>query len=350
MVKILKHNSTTWHLTCLVAVLWLFAPPGQSQAQSPESFDSLMADYEVLDSILLAEIANDSSSLLAILEEIINEEYLKSQLAVRLGYTSDITNAGRNFGIQQYGLNAGMAYYHKSGFFADLAGFYNSDQDPKYNATITGIGYMGTFTPKWQYYLSYDHFFYNKNTSSDTTYAVSYPLTNSLNVSTVFYPVKSFGAGVDYSFMFGEETAHRLRLNINYAYSTKKLGFIDRINFNPNLSMLAGNANVTSLVFSKEIAMDNRRDLIRQIGFRRYIYLLNNDPDQLKLLLSDEQTNNVFGIMNYSLFIPVSFNIKRSTLLLNYTLNFPVALPGEENLDTAPNSFFSATFIYTFSL
>lgn len=349
MLKIRSYNSTTKHLggLALVFFLWL---PGRLQAQETNHFDSLMADYELLDSLLLAEIESDSSSLLAILEDIINEEYLKSQLAVRFGYTSDITNAGRNFGIQQYGLNAGLAYYHKSGFFADLAGFYNSDLDPKYNSTIAGIGYMGMITEKWNYYLSYDHFFYNQKTSADTVFAGTYPLTNSLNASTNYYLVKGLGLGVDYSFLFGDETAHRIRLNLGYAFATKKLGFIDRINFNPNLSMLAGNANITTLIFSKEIAMDNRRDLIRQIGFRRYMYLLRNDPERLKLLLSEEQTDNVFGIMNYAVFVPVSFNIRKSTLLLNYTLNFPVALPGEENLDTAPNSFFSATFIYTFSL
>ncbi len=348
MTPPMVHNSTTKHpaLLALVLLLMVSVPV---KAQETTAFDSLMADYALLDSLLLAEIENDSSSLLSILEDIINETYLKSQLAVRFGYTSDITNAGRNFGIQQYGLNAGVAYYHKSGFYADLAGFYNSDQDPRYNATIAGLGYMGTFGTKWHYYLSYDHFFYNQKTASDTTFAGTYPLTNSLNSSFYFNP-KKLNAGIDYSFLFGEETAHRLRLNLGYSFATGKLGFINRVSFNPNLSMLAGNANVTTLVFSKEIAMDNRRDLIRQIGFRRYRYLLQNDPEQLKLLLSEEQTTNAFGLMNYAIFMPVSINIKKSALLLTYTLNFPVALPGEENLDTAPNSFFSATFIYTFSL
>jgi len=342
-----KNNSTIKHLAFLSLVFSLLLSNFTMKAQELDNYDSLLADYAKLDSLLLAELENDSSSLLSILEDIMNEDYLKSQLTLRAGYTSNITNAGRNFGVQQFGLNAGVAFYHKSGVFADVSGYYNSDQDPKYNTTITSVGYMGLFGPRWNYYLSYDHFFYQKPQDSD--YLITYPLTNSLNASTNFL-LKGFNFGVDYAFMFGDETAHRGRLNLSYYLSFKNVGFIDRINFSPNLSMLAGNANVTSTVFNQEMARENSLELIEQIGLQQFRYLYNNDRELLKELLSEEQTNNVFGIMNYSIFVPVSFNINKTTLLLNYSLNFPVALPGETDLDTTPNNYFSATLLFTISL
>ena len=347
MMHFMHNNSTKKHLAFLSLVFSILFTHIPALAQEAGKYDSLLADYETLDSLLLAEIENDSSSLLSILEDIMNEDYLKSLLTFKVGYNSDIANAGRNFGIQQFGLNAGIAFYHKSGIFADLAGYYNSDQDPNYNTTIASFGYMGMFNPKWNYYLSYDHFFYNQ--PQDPDYVVSYPLTNSLNASTNFL-IKGINLGVDYAFMFGDETAHRTRLNLSYYLTFKTAGFIDRINFNPNLSMLAGNANVTSIVFNQEIAKANSAELISKIGWMRFRYLLNNNPEVLKDLLSEEQTNNTFGIMNYSIFVPVSFNINQTTLLLNYSLNFPVALPGEQDLDTTPNSYFSATLLFTFSL
>ena len=340
-------NSTRIHLAFLSLVFSAFMISVPLRAQELDNYDSLLATYAKLDSLLLYELENDSSSLLSILEDIMNEDYLKSQLMLRAGYTSNITNAGRNFGIQQYGLNAGIAFYHKSGLFADVSGYFNSDQDPKYNTTITSVGYMGLFGPKWNYFLSYDHFFYEEPQDSD--YLISYPLTNSLNASTNFL-ISGFNFGVDYAFLFGDETAHRSRLNLSYYLSFKNVGFIDRINFNPNLSMLTGNANVTSLVFSQEIAKENSRELIEKIGWHQFKYLYNNDRELLKTLLSEEQTNNTFGIMNYSIFVPVSFNIKKTTLLLNYSLNFPVALPGETDFDTSANSYFSATLLFTISL
>jgi hypothetical protein len=341
-------NSRTIHLGLLSLVFSAFIMPAATNAQELDNYDSLLADYAKLDSLLLYELENDSSSLLSILDDIMNEDYLKSQLIIRAGYNSNITNAGRNFGIQQYGLNAGIAFYHKTGLFADVSGYYNSDQDPKYNTTITSAGYMGIFGPKWNYYLSYDHFFYSEP-QQEVDYVISYPLTNSLNASTNIL-FNNFNVGIDYSFMFGEETAHRTRLNLSYYLSFKNVGFIDRINFNPNLSMLAGNANVTSLVFNQEIARNNSRTLIEKIGLQQFRHLYNNNRELLKTLLSEEQTTNTFGIMNYSIFVPVSFNIKKTTLLLNYSLNFPIALPGETDFDTTPNSYFSATLLFTFSL
>lgn len=338
--------STTKHLAAFSQVLILLILPVLSHAQESDEYDSLLNEYAELDSILLAEIENDSSSLLSLLDEILAEDYLKSQFSVRLGYTSDITNAGRNYGVQQFGLNAGLAYYHKSGVFADIAGYYNSDQDPKYNTTITTLGYMGMIKTKWNYYLSYDHYFYNQPQNSD--YIIDYPLTNSINTSINFLH-KGISIGNDYSFLFGDETAHRIRLNLGYSHYFMDVGFIDRIGVNPIMSVLAGNANVTTTVFTQEIAQDVMRDLIQQMGRRRFLELYKDNPDLLNEMLSVEQTKNTFGIMNYSLFLPLSFSIKNTTLLLNYSLNFPIALLGETDLDTTPNSYFSATFLHTFS-
>ncbi len=341
------YRSTTICRALTGLALLLIILSYQATAQQLDDFDSLAADYAALDSLLLAEMESDSSNLMAILEDIINEDYLKSQLAVRMGYTSNITNAGRNFGFEQFGLNAGVAYYHKSGLYADVSGFYNSDFVPQYNTTITSLGYMGQLGSKWTYYLSYDHYFYNQ--PSDSDYVVSYPLTNSLNAS-INFNLKNLITGVDYSFMFGEETAHRIRLNLGYSLATKKkTGIFDRISFNPNLSMLAGNANVTTVIFNREIARENSRELIRQIGWARFMYLYRNNRALLRQLLSETQTKNTFGIMNYSVMLPVSFTIKKFNLFLNYTLNFPVALPGE-TINTDPNGYFSATLFYTFAL
>jgi hypothetical protein len=317
------------------------------QAQEMDDFDSLAAEYALLDSLLLDEIGDDSSALFSLIEDLIDENYLKSQFTLRAGYTSNITNAGRNFGVSQYGLNAGVAFYHKSGLYADLAGFYNSDQVPKYNTTILALGYMGLIGKRWNYFVSYDRFMYHQ--SDEDELIIEYPLKNSLNAS-INYNIGGFTLGTDYSFMFGEETSHRVRLNLGYSYWTKKVWIFDNIGFNPNLSVLAGNQNITSIVFNQEIARENSRDLIRQIGRRRYLDLYQNNRNLLILLLSEEQTNNVFGIMNYSIFVPVTFRMKQTTLMLNYSLNFPVALPGEEGLDTSPNSYVSATLLFNIPL
>ena len=328
-------------------VFLLFVAPLKAQDVELDQYDSILSEYLKFDSLLLEELEQDSSGIMAILDDIMSEKYLKSQLVVRAGYTSDIVNAGRDYGVQQYGLNAGVAFYHKSGIFADVSGYYNSDIDPNYNTTITSVGYMGNFTPNWNYFGSYDHFFYLE--SNDPDLLITYPLTNGLNASTSYY-LKRLNFGIDYTFLFGDENAHRARANISLTLDKRKWGFIDRFAFSPNISMLLGNANVTSTVFNEETAKRKADRLIDRIGKARFMYLYNNYRDELTQLLSETQIINAFGLMNYSIFIPVTFTVKKTTLLLNYTLNFPVALPGEENIDTSPNSYFNASLIFSFPL
>jgi hypothetical protein len=328
-------------------VFLLFLPSIKAQDVELDYYDSLLNDYLTFDSLLLAELEYDSSGIMAILAEIIDENYLKSQLIVRTGYTSDIVNAGRDYGIQQYGLNAGIAFYHKSGLFADVSGYYNSDIDPNYNTTITSAGYMGSIMPNWLFFVSYNHYIYHEAKNPDLL--ITYPLTNAFNGSTSFY-LKKLNFGLDYSYLFGDEDAHRARANISLTLDKRKWGFLDRIAFTPNISMLLGNANVTSIVFNEETAKRKANRLIDRIGRARFLYLYNNYRDELIDLLSETQTVNAFGVMNYSIFMPLTFTVDKTTLLLNYTLNFPVALPGEENIDTSPNSYFSASLLFAFQL
>lgn len=336
-------NGVIKHLILLGTVFAFLLLTTLVKAQEMDEFDSLLQEYALLDSLLLEEIGSDSAALFSLIDDLINEDYLKSQFTLRAGYTSNITNAGRNFGIQQYGLNAGVAFYHKSGIYADVAGYYNSDQKPKYNTTILALGYMGLIGKHWNYFISYDRFIYHESEQEEII--IEYPLRNSLN-SSINYNIKGFTLGTDYSFMFGDETSHRIRLNLGYSYWTKKVWIFDHIGINPNVSMLAGNQNITSIVFNQEIAKRNSKELIQQIGRRRFRDLWENNRKLLIFLLSEEQTNNVFGIMNYSLFVPVTFRVKNTSLMLNYSLNLPVALPGEEGLDTSPNSYVSATLLF----
>lgn len=302
-------------------------------------FDSLLNDYLLFDSLLLNELTSDSTSFFQVLDDLMEEKYIKSSFNIRAGYSGQVSNAGRTIGIDQYGFNVGASFYHKSGVFIDASGFWNSDQIPNFNTSIVGGGYMGNFTKNWSYWASYEHYFFF--TSKDDTLSY-FPFTESLNASTLYY-LKNFGIGLDYSFTFGDETAHRVRLNLGYNFSKSNWWIFDRIGINPNISMLMGNANVISWV----VDIDRTKNLIRKIGWRTFRYLKNNYPEKLEEYLSVPTDSNEFGIMNYSFFVPISFSIKKTTLMVNYTLNKPVALPGEE-LDTSFNNYVSATLMYTF--
>ncbi len=172
-----------WGFFCLLP-----SPKLQAQIWNQEdtlfiNYDSLLSEYLYFDSLLLDELTSDSASFMQLLDDLMGEKYIKSSFSTRIGYSGQITNAGRTIGINQYGFNAGVSYYHKSGFFADVSGYWNSDRVPNYNTTIIDVGYMGNFAPNWSYWASYSHYFYTK-TEGD---AINFPFTDAINASTNYY-------------------------------------------------------------------------------------------------------------------------------------------------------------------
>ena len=326
------------------------------------AYDSLLNYYLKSDSILLNqlefELASDSIDILDLIDSLLTGDFRFSQLSLRIGYTSDITYAGRNFGIQQFGFGTGISYYHKTGLFGDVSGYWNSNLQPAYNPTITTFGYFGSITTKWTYTLSYDRFFYNLPDDE----LIYYPLNNTLNTST-FLELGDFTLSGDYSYLFGDEEAHRVRGNVMFNVTKSGMGFIDRFVFMPTASILLGSSyiyNVTPIY--PAINLQTRYD-VRQIMFNlydenvirwlwrnnreKYLELERQTFDEYRdqLIEYDITTNNVFGIMNYTLSAPFYLYIDNFTFALSYHYNIPVALPGEK-LSLEPNSYAGISAIY----
>jgi hypothetical protein len=232
LIIFLKKKLIWISITISVAV----ANPLLSFSQSHD-LDSILNETLAYDSLLLEELAQDSLSIIDLIDSLLKYDFRYSSLLIRTAYTSDIMYAGRDFGVPQYGFSAGMSYYHKTGLFGDLTSYWNSDTEPHINPTALSIGYMGSVTPKWGFIASAEHYFYSKDQEYDE---FVYPLTNSLNVST-YFDLKHFSIGLDYAFLFGQETAHRLRPNMYGIIRIKNAGFMDEIDIFPSASLLIGN-------------------------------------------------------------------------------------------------------------
>jgi hypothetical protein len=315
-----------------------------SSARSQDyDLDSLIKETLAYDSLLLEELAQDSLSIIDLIDSLIKGKFKFSSLMIRAAYTSNIMNAGRDFGINQYGFSVGASYYHKTGLFGDLTSYWNSDVDPHINPTTVTFGYMGSILPKWSVIASYEHFFYTQNDSYD---GILYPITDALNAST-YLDLKHFSFGVDYSFMFGHETAHRIRPNMYGIIRIKTKGFINEINIFPSASLLLGNA----MIYYLDENYSQLQSMLHQHGINDFQQFRKRRPRLAQYLITnyatyEERTENVFGIMNYSLSLPIMFRMNRFTLSTRYYINFPVALPGEE-IDLSPNSYFNVYLLYS---
>ena len=304
----------------------------------------LKAQDAFLDS-LFAEMESDTLSILDLLDSIMFMEEEKHELSVKLSYISNIMTAGRDFGINQYGLSPGISYFNRTGFFGDINGYWNSEYDPNYNFTIVSAGYMFMIKNFWTNALSYEHYFFNGEQSN---------ISNSLDWSGIF----TYGfidAGFDYSYMFGEDKAHRISVNLSGFKNFKKVWFFDRISVSPSVSVMWGNESIMYRKFNFEefnlTEYENFNNLNR-FQKRRIIrrllrdYYLNNETEPIKLIQTEEK--NVFGLMNYNFSFPVKFTVNKSSFLFTYNYNIPIALPGEV-YDWPDYSYFGISFYQSFS-
>jgi hypothetical protein len=344
-----KVKMTAIHLFLLTGVFCFISFPyslAQNSSSTPDEmelddnyYDSLLNAYLEYDSLLLTELESDSLPFLDLLDQLMSLNYSSSLITLRAGYNSHVLNAGRDFGFKQYGFSGGLSYHNKTGVFLDITGYWNSEIEPNYNLTIASLGYMGALTPKWSLMGSYDHYFYNENNSDEQ---INYSLTNALNISS-YYDLKWVSIGLDYGFLFGEESAHRIRPNLAGVVRFKDIGFIDRLSFMPGISGLWGNQMILVSTTNYQLV----HQLIQKIGKRRFRLLYRYKPEVVEsLILEDYAVENAFGLMNYSINLPLYMYIGKSGIAATYNLNFPVALPGEE-LDLSMNSYFGISASYT---
>ena len=319
------------------------------------NYDSLINSILYEDSILLDELSSHEGSILDLIDSLVNAKETGSSLSLRLGYTSNIATAGRDFGFEQYGLGAGLTYYHKKGPYLDVSGYWNSEIEPNYNPTIISIGYMGSIKNNFNCFVSFDKYLYNES-NADADFVISYPLTNSLSASG-FYDVKFITLGAEYAYLFGDENTHRVRGNLigNIRFYTK--GFVKSISILPTATIMAGNQYIYTLNQNYQFRRDEFIEYLEDKYGREQLQDLHKYRRRLfnALVLAEavdfvdvnyeEISENVFGVMNYSFSLPIILYAGKFSFSLSYTYNIPVALEGE-TVQYDNNSYFSSTLIF----
>jgi hypothetical protein len=325
------------------------------------------------------ELEMDSSSIFHLIDSILQLKPVKySELITRFSYNNNVLIAGRNYGVNQHGISSGASYYHKSGVYADLSGYWNSAFSPKYNLTIASIGYMKFLSKNFSSSASYDRWFYNIN-ASESSFTASYK--NSINLLTSFNS-KFIYSSLDYNYLFGSKKSSRIIGSISGNLSWYKVWIFDKIKIMPSFSMIYGNETITTL-FSGDLRQefktnDYLRNNLESDSFKSFlktitlstmeqkqidqirnnqklsartksllitnIYLSNDTVDEyIRTLLAESKT--AYGIMNYSFSLPVFFTIKHFTWSFNYTYSLPQKLPGEI-YELRPIGYFGTTLSY----
>lgn len=368
-------------------ILWLFwlsivSSLAQSTDDSAMSLNEKIPELSYQEQLLALEMELDSLSIFNLLDSaLLLGIAQKSELNVRYGFTSSVTSAGRDYNIQQTGHSWGAAYFHKSGIYTDLSGYWNSDLVPSHNPTIFSLGYLHSSSKQWSYSLDYEHWFYNPKDSSDNA------LTNSLGTS-VSYDFKKGYASLDYSYLFGKESSSRFIGSLAGTLNLGKWWAFNSVSIFPTFSLMAGNGNITTLRITTQQISDEAKLQINRIDRladltqkeRDYLIFLTNRSyrngnitlrrrNSILNLISIantateeelEELNRIaqngveeqefldgeeFGILNYSFTLPISLTAKRVSILLSYTYSIPVKLPGEF-FEADPVGYFGASVLY----
>jgi hypothetical protein len=359
-------------------VLWVLLAFSFYLSQSQE----LEPEISYADALASLENELDSLGIYLLLDSLISANPLyPNEINVRLGYTGSVTSAGRDFGIDQSGLIPGISYYHNSGLFGDVSGYWNSGVTPSYNPTVVTIGYLGN-KKKWGYSFDYERWIYNPKDSTDN------PLTNSIG-SSVSYAIKDWSIGVDYSYLFGNANANRIFTNLGYTINLNGFWKFNYVSILPSFNVLIGNSEITALrITSNQITQEYRNRLRsilsvseatedqREVWRRRIIRAVSNEritqqqglfllgilngsitltEENLDLIRStldsgtysreDFYEAESFGVLNYAFSLPLSLSANKWSLLFSYTYTIPVQLPGEI-IEVDPLGYFSCSVLY----
>jgi hypothetical protein len=293
--------------------------PLSSTVDSTRTSEGLHPAHTISDSVLTFE---DSLSIFNLIDSLLMLAPPSSMLAVRVGYNSNVLSAGRTLGIENFGLAPGISYYHRSGIYADLSGFWSNDFRPSYYLTTASLGYAVDLSKKLSVMAGYDRYFY---TESDDYI----PYKNTLSVTPIL-ELKPVSFTLNYSFYFGDTYAHRIMPGLGITLQKKRWAGFDRIALTPSAYILLGNEIITEIRYPETL-----REIIRRI--------------RMGLPWYEQRDKNVFGVMNYTLSAPLSITRGNWNFTCTYNYNIPKALPGE-TLTFAESSYLSGSLSYFIAL
>ena len=274
-----------------------------TQAQKKDSLHyQLLKIYSQVDSLF----NSTDSSVVDLIDTFLQPNKIKdtSRLMIRLGYNSNISAMNQSLGIKQYGLSPGLAYYHKSGLYADVSSYWSKQFSPSLYLTIFSAGFMKAVSPTYLLNAEYSYYLYPNNGQD-----VSASYTNSISITNQL-TLKPIALKLDYYYYFGAQSAHRILPGISFTIEKKNWGKIHRLLFYPTFSILFGTESTVQYIpVSNQVALDR----------------LKNGGS-----LYDIKTITIFGLMNYSFTLPVSARTTHWNFQLSYTYNIPRSLPDEE--------------------
>jgi hypothetical protein len=313
--------------------------------------DSLSIEQQLLQ----LELELDSASLFDFLDSLLAIPVTKSEVGIRMGYSSSRLSAGRDFNQQQKGLTPGVSYYHKSGLYADLSTFFDGQYSPAAYQSILHGGFMWLPNRKWVVNPYLERTF-NHQYSSDLFYSLG---------TSISYDFKLFETSIDYAFLWGNDTGHRIIPSLSKKIRFNNVPLVKTLTLYPSISLMSGTTTIFNYQYSSsqiddylleiQSLSDDEIRFLRisgritteqaiQLRVTRRLLLEGDNTDKafLKDLLNTLEEDKAFALLSYTISLPASFTFGRTNVMISYSYSFPQRVPGED-LDLDPTGYINLT-------
>jgi hypothetical protein len=260
-----------------------------SFAQQEDKIDSLLNDLIFNDNTLSTE----------------NESVKYDFIYTGASYSNKTYYAGREVGSDLMNIGGFAFYFHSSGLFAGASGLCFDELNPEYCSTTLTFGYGHSLDKNnlFNFKSSYSRFIFNDADSSSI-----YPYENNLNLGLSFSK-GWFGMRVQGNFLFGNDYTYNLIPAISSSFNFWEFGRNNKFNFGPEISCYLGTETITK---------------------------------------KSKKTEDVFGLLNTQLNIPLSINLGNFELQVSYSLDVPFSQ--DNSVSYSPSSSYGISAAYMFSI
>ncbi len=213
-----------------------------------------------------------------------------------LAWNSETYFSGRDLGIEQYNMPAGIAYYHKSGLSISYSGVYYQEFEPNWNLSAGSIAYQKTIDKNESVYidLSLSQFF---DHSGNSLYSNSFGLGGGY-----LSPKHKIGLYITNDLLVGKEDSSYQLTGKLYKIFTLKNTSTYRLYFKPQLKF----------IFSKQ----------------NFVYESIIDDT---IVLNEVE---IFDLLNTQVEIPLKMYINNFDIGVCYIHNFPHAVYNEPAINS----------------
>ncbi len=254
-----------------------------------------------------------------------------AEINVRVNYTSRAVFSGRDFGVHEWMSTPSITYYAKSGFYADLSGYYLSESLPHYELTALSVGYLGVVSSYFSVTGELSRTILSQKGQQNLL-----PYSADASVTYAISPLLS--ATTDYNLLFGNATAHRLRLSVS-AYASRKItrsAFgLKRVSLIPALTAILGTETSafnlyqpSTAVATGAAATATSRRLLR---IQQRLQARKNGTTASPLA---DTGSDKFGLMAVDLSVPIRITFTSFRIGLTNHVVRPFKIYADEELST----------------